>query len=155
METLKMTAYWNNPKPQGVREYSEIPYQETDKSSWWYLHGELQEITGFDKATVTNVKSGGFSKETIDWTEIQGNQVKEVKKGIPEPVMCIEGIVPVEIEGIPRECLGYFWLDDIREVFWQGHPWTYWKQRGVVVLKDNQEDNKYAERLLRERPKIF
>jgi hypothetical protein len=155
MEKLKMTAYWFKEKPEGARDCTEVPYLETDKSPWWYLHGELQEITGYDKAVVTNVKSGRFSKDTIDWIRIDGNQVKAVKSGIPEPVMCVSGIVPVEIEGIPRECLGYFWVDDVRDVFWEEKPWNYWKQRGVVVLKDNKDDVEYAEKLFKERPKIF
>jgi hypothetical protein len=156
METLKMTAYWYNPKPPGVREWTEVPYLETDKSSWWYLHGELQEIIGFDKALVTNVKSGGFSKDTIDWTAIDNrSQVTSVRSGILEPVMHVTGVVPVEIEGIPRKCLGYFWIDDTRDIFWEGQKYPYWKQRGVVVLKDNKNDMEYAEKLFREQPKIY
>lgn len=150
-----MTAYWINPKPQGVRDYSEIPYLETDKSSRWYLHGELQGITGSDKALVTNVKSGGFSKDTIDWAEINGTSVISVNADRLVPVMCIYGKIPVEIEGIPRECLGYFWVDNIKTIYWKNQPYSYWEQRGVVVSKDNQEDIKYAEKLLKERPKIF
>ena len=155
METLKMTAYWNNPRPAGVQDPSEVPYIETDKSSWWYLHGELTKITGYDKAIVTNVKSGGFSKDTIDWEEIDGNKVKSVNSETPIPVMCVTGVVPVKIDGIDRECLGYFWTDDVHKIRWKRKSWSYWTQRGVVVLKDNKEDVEYAERLFKERPKIF
>lgn len=155
MRTLKITAHWNNPKPKRVRNCSEIPYLETDKSPWWYLHGELQEITGSDKAVATNIKSGGFSMDTIDWEEIIDDQVKSVGTEDPIPVMHIEGIVPVKIDGIKRKCLGYFWVDDVKTIFWKNQEYPFWKQRGVVVLKDNEDDVKYAENLFEERPKIF
>ena len=41
-------------------------------------------------------------------------------------MMCLDGIVPVEIEGIPDLCVGYFWTIE--------HYEGYWSQRGWCVL---------------------
>jgi hypothetical protein len=63
---------------------SEILYQalsEEVKSSgsWWYLHGDLEDIVGYDKGLILNPEDFG------------------------------PGIFEVEVEGISDPCIGYFW----------------------------------------------
>lgn len=156
METMKMIADWrNNTKPEGTREYEDIPTEELDHNNDWYLHGELESFVQFDKAYVTNCLSGGFSKETINYAFISGDEVKEVSEYKPKHAMCVDGVVDVEIEGIDKPCIGYFWTDDYRTVYYQEKPYQVWRQRGLVCFADDEKGCEYAKQKLRERAKFL
>ena len=147
MKILKLIADWNyrKKKPENNRSYDDIPPEERDNNSWWYLHGKLTDIVGYDKAIVTNCKSGGFSKNTINAGVISGNIVESLSPNYPTCMMCLDGIVNVEIEGIPEPCVGYFWTTNHRNVYWEGKAYDFWDQRGLVCLKSDIEGCKYAE----------
>ena len=146
MEVLKMIADWcYGEKPEGTRVYDDIPKDERDNNSWWYLHGELENIVHYDKATVTNCKSGGFGQLTINYKTIIGDDVKDIREEKPFIYkMCFNGIVDVEIEGIDKLCKGYFWTTNHRYVYWKGKSYRLWDQRGLVVLSTDFESNEYA-----------
>ena len=145
MKTLKMIADWrycknvSNPKTR-----KDIPLEERDNNSWWYLHGKLEDFVGFDKATVTNCKSGGFARQTINWTESDGKEIHSVLNENPYFEMYFNGIVKVEIEGIDRPCVGFFYTTSEQELVYKGKTFPYWKQRGLVCFADDIEACEYA-----------
>lgn len=102
-------------------------------SNWWYLHGELESIVGYDKGVFCNLEEFPlFIKNCY----FNGN--KEYFD-----VVCLEtGIYDVEIIGIKEPCVGYFWISyhgDIPEC------------RGLVCLKSDTKGCEYARRKYKER----
>ena len=147
---LRMVADWRcAEKPEGTRDIEDIPMEEQDWNSWWYLHGELEDIVHYDKAVVTNCLSGGFAKDTINWSMIDGDEVKGITDRKPRHMMCVDGVVDVEIEGIDRPCKGYFWTCHHMTVYWEGKAFKVWEQRGLVCLADDEEACEYALRKMK------
>lgn len=131
MKILRLIADWRyGNKPSNTRTFEDIPLEEREYASFWYLHGKLEELVGYDKATVTNLKEGGFGKISEEYGYM----------------MCLDGIVPVEIEGIPDPCVGYFWITEYTDI---------WVQRGLVCLKSDLEGCEYAERKYKEKPNFL
>ena len=154
MKVLKMIADWRyKQKPKNTREYQDIPLNERDNSSWWYLHGELEDFVGFDKATVTNCLSGGFAKQSIRYEKIVGGVVESVYNNDESPFyrMYFNGVVDVEIEGINQPCIGYFYTDKERKVTYKGKTYDLWKQRGLVCFKSDAEACFYAIKKMKEK----
>lgn len=156
-EVLKMTAYQVGGQlyKSKFKSEREVPEQEMCHNSWWYLHGKLQDVVGYDKAITTNCKSAGYSRDTIDWSEINDNQVQEVLQDRIRPVMYVNDIIPVEVEGFDEPCVGYFWTTDERLIYWKGVEYPYWKQRGLVCFKDDKEACEYAQKKYNERTRIL
>lgn len=127
MKILKLIADWRyGNKPKDTRDYEDIDPNEREYASFWYLHGKLEELVGYDKATVTNLREGEFGKDSKEYGYM----------------MCLDGIVPVEIEGIPDPCVGYFWITEYTDI---------WVQRGLVCLKSDLEGCEYAESKYKEK----
>ena len=83
MKTLKLIADWRSGyKPENSRSFEEIPPDEREYAGFWYLHGDLEDLVGYDKATVTNLMKGKFGKLSKEYGYM----------------MCVDGIIPVEIE---------------------------------------------------------
>lgn len=145
-KVLKMIADWRlGNKPANTKDYGDIPEDERDNNSWWYLHGKLEGIVHYDKATVTNCKSGGFAKSTINWTEIHGNKVISIINEKPTIYrMYYNGVVDVEIEGIEKPCIGFFYTANERQVEYKGKLYDKWDQRGLVCLAEDEEGCKHA-----------
>lgn len=155
-KVLKMIANWRyGKKPEGTHDYEDIPEEELDHNSWWYLHGQLQSDVGFDKAVVINCMSGGFAKETIHFEEIRGNQVVSVFDERPWFNMHFEGEVDVEIEGIDKPCKGFFWIAGEKQVEWKGRKYDYWNQRGLVCYADDEWACNDAKKKMIEKPLVF
>jgi len=157
MNTLKMTAYHvdgtlHNSK---FKSENEVPEDEMCHNSWWYLHGELENEVGYDKAITTNCNSAGYSKETIDWSMISGNIVEDVHQDRTRPVMCINGEVPVEVEGIDKPCTGFFWTEEKPNIIWKGKEYPYWHQRGLVCFSDDKDACEYARELMVKKPIFY
>ena len=154
---LKMIADWRfNEKPEGTRDWEDIVPDERDNNSWWYLDGVLESIVHYDKATVTNCKSGGFGVETINWRSISGDKVTEIETEKPMIYrMCFDGIVDVEIEGIDKPCIGYFWTTNHQVIYWEGKPYEHWDQRGLVCLQTDFEACERAERKMKQKKNIL
>lgn len=153
MNTLKLIAFSVRRDLIGTdKKLENIPAEERDNNSWWYLHGDLTDITGYDKATTINCKSGGFSKDTINWSEITGDIVNSISEDIPTSQMCFTGVVDVEIEGIKEHCIGYFWTVNHRTIYWENKPYQYWEQRGLVCLKSDTKGCEYAKKKYEEKP---
>ena len=155
MKVLKMIADWHSEKPEGTRNYDDIPMEERDHNSWWYLHGNLEELVRYDKATVTNCLSGGFSRPTVPYGFIRGNKVNEIVDYKPWHMMYLNGKVDVEIEGVDKPCVGWFWTEDERTIYWQDKPYQAWHQRGLVCLVDDVDGCQYAEQVYNERRKFI
>lgn len=147
-KVLKLIADWRyGKKPEGTKNWEDIPNEEKDWNSWWYLHGKLEDYVGYDKATATNCKSGGFAKETINWGEIVGDRVTSICDELPTHKMCIDGIVDVEIEGINKPCVGYFWTACHKTIYWEEKAYEFWEQRGLVCFKSDTESCEYAKKM--------
>lgn len=156
MKTLKMIADWRyNNQPEGTRTYEDIPKEEKDWNSWWYLHGKLEDFVHYDKATVTNCLSGGFARETINSACIINNKVESLADWMPLHKMYLNDIVNVEIEGIDKPCIGYFWTTPDITVYWEGKPYKTWQQRGLVCFKDDTEACEYAKKKYEEKTRIL
>lgn len=149
------TGWQTEDKPKTMLDWRDIPKEERDWSPYWYLHGELESLVGYDRAIAVNCKSNGYSKQTINWSEIVDNEVTEVFDEDPHYVMYINGIVPVEVDGLDRPCLGFFWVSEEEPIYWMGKKYTYWKQRGLVCLESDKEGCEYAKKLMEEKPLVF
>lgn len=155
-QILKMIADWRfGDKPKETRDYEDIDPTERDNNSWWYLHGKLQSLVGFDKAIVTNCKSGKFAKETIYWTEIVGNRVINVASEYPHYQMHFNGEVDVEIEGIDKLCKGFFYVTNEHNIYYKDQEYLYWEQRGLVCFADDIEACKYARKKMNQKSQIL
>ena len=156
MNTLRLIADWRyKEKPANSRDYDSIPAEERDWNSWWYLHGELECLVGYDKATATNCKSAGYTKPTVPWEEIHGSAVTKITDQKPWWAMCVDGIIPVEVEGISEPCVGFFWTAEYRKIRWQDDVYDKWEQRGLVCLKSDRTGCKYAFKKYKERSEIL
>jgi len=134
-----------------ITKLEDVPRKERDNNSWWYLHGELDEFVGYDKATAVNCFSIGVSKETLNWSSICGNKVEEVFDEEPYYRMHLNGTIPVEIEGVDKECIGYFWTTDEHDIYYKDKAYPFWWQRGLVCFVDDTEACAYAQEKMNER----
>lgn len=84
---------------------------------WWYFHGELSYRLGYDK---------GFSVG---------------------PLSNINSIIDVKVEGIPEECIGFFWTSEMvpGDII----------QRGLVCLKSDREGCMWARDKYNKKPKFI
>lgn len=149
--TLKIVAWNVNGESFSKTKYEDVPKDERDNNSWWYLHGKLEDEVGFDKAFATNCKSAGYSKETLDWSSIKGNQVTEVFSETPRLCIYANGEIPVEVEGIDKPCIGFFWTTEEKEIFWKYKSYPYWSQRGLVCFADDEKACEYARKKMKEK----
>lgn len=152
--TLKMSVddvAWVEKKY--TSDYESVPKEELDHNSWWYLHGELESLVGYDKAFTLNCKSAGYSRETINWAILSGTRVKKLHEdGVATRFeMYVNGVIPVEVTGVTQPCVGYFWVTEEREVEFDGEYYPVWCQRGLVVLESDWESRKYAMEKMSER----
>ena len=122
-----------------------------DHSSGWYLHGKLEDMCGYDLATIYNMSEFLENiKMTLRWGTMV-NDKTEIDTLDFFGKSYLHGIYPVEVYGIQEECVGYFWITDERECIAsvptpEGKiKFTDWYQRGLVCLKSDLEAIKYAE----------
>lgn len=147
MNTLKMIV---DQEPwvaiKSKTKYEDIPKDEKDHNGWWYLHGKLDEFVGYDKATTTNCHSAGYSKQTVNWAQISGTRVDHLMNDgeLLRWEMCVDGIIPVEIEGIDKPCIGYFWTTDHHNIIYNEKEYPYWMQRGLVCFEDDEKGREDA-----------
>lgn len=135
-------------KIRKLENYDKIPEDERDNNSWWYLHGELEDMVGYDKGVVCNCKSGGFGVETLNAIQIEGSKVTKINENKPMITkMCFEGIVRVEVESVNQPCIGYFWTSNYRDIYWKGKLYKQWNQHGLVCLKSDVKGIKSARRM--------
>ena len=118
-KVLKLAVYDEDFVSDEFKCTKEIPEEELDNNSWWYLHGKLENIVGYDKAYTINCFSAGYSKETLNCLEWMGETVIQVGDPLTRQQMYVNGIIPIEIEGINEPCLGYFWTEDYN------YSWIY------------------------------
>ena len=148
-KTLKMCVDSESWVPKEFTgDYKSVPKDELDYNSWWYLHGELESLVGYDKAYTTNCKTAGYSKESINWSCIRGNNVAKVRDD--EPItrweMHVNGIIPVKVKGVDEICVGYFWTTEHSPVYYEGVPYPHWEQRGLVCLASDEKGRAYAQK---------
>lgn len=145
---LKMNVDGEPWVPKKYRgNYKAVPKDELDCNSWWYLHGKLESLVGYDKAYTTNCKTAGYAKETINWSSIGGNTVRELREDgrLTRWEMHVNGIIPVEVKGVKEPCVGYFWTEEWSPVWYEGISYPHWLQRGLVCLESDTEACAYAQ----------
>lgn len=146
--TLKMVAWTcGGDNAFGTMNYEDIDEKEMDDNSWWYLHGKLEEMAGYDKATCINCREIGISFPTINWTGINGSEVIEIREDEPEiNRMHFTGVIDVDINGLDEPCVGFFWVTDEKIVQYKDRLYPLWKQRGLVCLKSDKKAIEYAQK---------
>lgn len=135
MKTLKLVAYdccgrYHNTD-KSYKELATPKTREMHLSNWWYLHGELEEIVGYDKAMMLNID------------ELPHKTVPSMAFG--KCTILEDGIYPVEIIGIDKPCVGYFWTI-IEKDYLDPNRNSIVQQRGLVCLKSDVEACKSAKR---------
>lgn len=137
MKTLKLIAYdvagnyLNVDNPDNYKDDFTKSLNNNDNviiSSWWYLHGKLEDEVGFDKAEFCNL--GDF--ETITEQQYYNGNKKTF-----DVVFLKEGIYDVEVIGFDKPCVGYFWIDKS-----EGRG----NLRGLVCFKDDINAIEYAKK---------
>ena len=117
-------------------------------NNWWYLHGHLSDIVGYDKASIINAKDcTEFVKELPEFMKLSYNG--ESWEGAVQtinliPHAYINGVVECEVIGVSEPCVGYFWTtneEPLRIIAENGEVFTsiHWDQRGLVCLKSDIE----------------
>lgn len=147
MKTLKILAehydgsLHNVENPRDYMDSTTQHYYEdrnTTVSNWWYLHGDLESEIGYDKGVFCNLEDFNL---LIKNCYFNGN--KEYFD-----VVCLEdGIYDVEVIGIDKPCIGYFWINETNN----GIP----ECRGLVCFKDDKEACEYTEQKYNEKSQIL
>lgn len=144
LEVTVDDASWVDKKHRG--DYESVPKDELDFNNWWYLHGKLEDLVGYDKAYTTNCRSAGYSKQVINYSCIKGGKVRELREdgNLFRYEMHLNGIVPVKVKGVEEQCIGYFWTTEWGEAEYDGQCYEIWRQRGLVCLESDKEGREYA-----------
>jgi hypothetical protein len=114
--------------PTNYRRINEMDSSEQDNAMFWYFHGKLQDIVGYDKGVMTNCKTLGILKPFVYDTERQA-----ISK------LCYNGTLECKVEGIDKQCTAFLYTV-------QEHGNDFWIQRGLVCLNEDEEACKYAEK---------
>lgn len=133
--------------------WEQVPEEQQDNNSWWYLHGKLCDRVGYDKAFTINCLDAGYSVDALNYASCCDGEVDETRdpENILHKEMRVNGIIPVKVKGIKEMCVGYFWTIERRPLRYNGKQYPCWEQRGLVCLKSDTEGRenaleKYTER---------
>lgn len=147
----------SNPDAQNlIQKAQEENKFNLDRNSWWYLHGKLEGLCHYDKAVVLNLSEfPEYQGDTLKWTSIIGN-IAEVNKFEKNKEMKINDIIPVQVIGIDKPCIGYFWTTDERTITakcknGKTKDFQHWCQRGLVCLSEDIEACKYSKKKYQEK----
>ena len=153
---LKMVCDSNPDAQNLIQKALEDNKFNLDRNSWWYLHGKLEGLCHYDKAVVLNLSEfPEYQGDTLKWSYITGN-ITEVSKFEKNKEMKINDIIPVQVVGIDKPCIGYFWTTDERTVTakcknGKTKDFQHWCQRGLVCLSEDIEACKYAKKKYQEK----
>lgn len=139
----------------GIYNYSEdmkplLNNRRKPISSWWYLHGELESVVGFDKGII--VSHEHLLKKDISFKENYNKNESQLWVSNPDSVEKVyyleDGIYDVEVLGIDKPCIGYFWtsFEQYDNVIGE-----YPIMRGLVCFKDDKEGVEHAEKKYNEK----
>ena len=126
-----------------------VPLSGLEYGYNWYLHGKLENKVGFDKCFITNLTSFGHYEKYLDkfYLVHKINQETFDEKKVCCNRLKLNGIVPVDVEGIRERCMGFFWTVDEEpfEFFYNGRRnWTKWDQKGLIILESDKEAFDYC-----------
>lgn len=124
------------------------------ETNWFFLHGKLESDVGYDKAVFINFDEIE-TKETIDYTEIRGNEVIRYNSPNIIKMNYLNGIYNVEVKDIDYPCTGYFWIVCERIVKSELGDYPVWQQRGLVVANDDEKSIEYAIKKYNEKSNIL
>ena len=141
---------WNNPGRDKLNP------QDIFYNNWWYFHGKLETILGYDKGIM--YKCNSFKEVPIVDSAYFRNGIwhAECETLKLRKEAYLNGEFPVEVDTISKPCVGFFWTTDEHpyEVttktgdLWAG---TMYYQRGLVCLKDDVKACNYAKECLKQK----
>lgn len=142
----------------GIYNYQEAmkPLLDNRKliSSWWYLHGELESKVGYDKGII--VSHEHLLKKNISFKKNNNENGSQLWVSDPDSFKEVyyleDGIYNVNILGINKPCIGYFWTNFKQ---YDNIVGDYPEMRGLVVFKDDIEGNEYAKKCYKEKTSIL
>jgi hypothetical protein len=162
MSKLKLLPYYHDNYNNIVKDA--IKSENFAYNNWWYIHGILEDLLGYDKADVINAKEcSEFIRKfpKVDSLRYNGKIWIGGTDNITfEPHLYINDIIECEVIGIDELCIGYFWTVDesplrvtskSKDVF----NGDYWRQGGLVCLKSDIEGCRHALRMYTEKTKIL
>lgn len=142
------------------KDYKKLAKEAKDSNNflygdWWYLHGELSSLLGYDKASIIN---GSECKDLVrmipKYSNLRRDFNSETLVGTVEninlvPELYINDIIECKVYGISEKCIGYFWTIEEKDIQLSLPDNTtilskYWRQRGLVCLESATEDRNYA-----------
>lgn len=159
---LKLVSWYDDNYKSIIKKAEES--NNVAYADWWYLHGKLENIFGYDKASIINAKECPQYIRKLPNTSSLGSDGNIWKGKTSEfefiPYLYLNGIIDCEIIGVNEPCIGYFWTtnespleitNDSGEVFRD----IYWHQRGLVCLKSDKEGCEYALKRYKEKVKFL
>ena len=147
MNILTIKPDYIGEKPVNVEEVS---------TSWYYLHGELEEKFGYDLFSSINAKELGLT--TTYYANVEGLDDR-YKPTVYQPsddtftfeCLCIDGEIPVKVIGTDKPCIGFFWTVDHKKVVVNGEAHDSCYSRGLVCFADDKKACKDARMKMKER----
>lgn len=95
--------------------------EDTVLSNWWYLHGDLQALIGFDRGIILNYGEIPTLYKRVEYPDHKYFNVLFIE----------DGIYDAEVLGVSEPCIAYLWKDKNM-------------LRGLVCLKRDIEGCKEA-----------
>ncbi len=148
---LKLLPYYHENYDSIAKEAEETGNYVYN--NWWYLHGKLEDILHYDKASIINAKEcPEFIKMVPEAEKLGGDGTiwtGRVKSFKFIPWLYLNDIVECEVLGIEEPCVGYFWTTDelamtITSESGECFDDHHWFQRGLICLKSDIESCEYA-----------
>lgn len=111
---------------------------------WWYFSGELAKDLGCTKGIISNLSSfPELLGYTQSWKEMDGDTTFVSKfKTVRE--LKYDGLLEVEVHGVPKECYFRLWVTNrrrVKAIDKRGRTkkfWT-WLQRGLVFYQEDEK----------------
>lgn len=162
MAKLKLLPYYHENYDSIAKEAEETGNYVCN--NWWYLHGKLEDMLHYDKASIINAKECPEYIQMVPEIEKLGSNGDIWKgKAISSkyiPWLYLNNIVDCEVVGIEEPCVGYFWTTnsaplEITLIDGKTFKGVYGYQRGLICLKSDVESCEYALSKYKERSMVI
>lgn len=143
-DKLILVPHFRFDESMGEKEESIIantPKEELDNNPWWALYGKLDKEAGCDWGVFINCKSAGYSRETVDYTDVEGIYVTKVKDENNPLIhrLYVDEEIPVKVFGFPnRPAIFVGYIVENPTLIYKGIKYPNWEQRGFIVFADDE-----------------
>lgn len=110
----------------------------TPESPWAYFHGQLYHDLGCDLE--------GHDQVDLKYCPVEYCKIAELKEG-PVLMMNITGCIPVDVHGIEKPCIGFFWPVHIHT--------NHYVERGLICYANDTEAIMFARDKLAKRARML